>query len=30
MLNTRLEGREWLAGDAYSIADMAHYPWART
>lgn len=30
VLNTRLEGREWLAGDAYSIADMAHYPWART
>lgn len=29
VLNTRLEGRDWLAGDAYSIADMATYPWAR-
>ena len=29
VLNTRLAGREWLAGDAYSIADMATYPWAR-
>ena len=30
VLNTRLEGRDWLVGDAYSIADMATYPWART
>lgn len=29
VLNTRLKGRDWLAGDAYSIADMATYPWAR-
>ena len=28
VLNTRLEGRAFLAGD-YSIADMATYPWAR-
>ncbi|WP_405231979.1 glutathione S-transferase N-terminal domain-containing protein [Lentisalinibacter salinarum] len=26
VLDRRLEGREWLAGD-YSIADMAVYPW---
>ena len=29
VLNTRLEGREWLAGDEYTVADMATYPWAR-
>ncbi|MEO1080053.1 MAG: glutathione binding-like protein [Pseudomonadota bacterium] len=29
VLDTRLTGREWLAGDEYSIADMATYPWAR-
>ncbi|MEO1200681.1 MAG: glutathione binding-like protein [Pseudomonadota bacterium] len=29
VLNTRLEGREWLAADDYTIADMATYPWAR-
>ncbi len=29
VLNTRLEGRDWLAGDDYTIADMATYPWAR-
>jgi GST-like protein len=28
VLNKRLEGREWLAGDAYSIADIAAYAWA--
>ncbi|WP_206998023.1 glutathione binding-like protein [Trinickia mobilis] len=28
VLNKRLEGREWLAGDAYSIADIATYAWA--
>ena len=28
VLNKRLEGREWLAGDAYSIADIAAYTWA--
>lgn len=26
VLNTQLEGRDWIAGD-YSIADMAAYPW---
>ncbi|WP_440957888.1 glutathione S-transferase family protein [Oceanicaulis sp. LC35] len=29
VLNTRLMGRDWLAGDAYSIADMAMFPWVR-
>jgi GST-like protein len=28
LLNERLGEREWLAGDAYSIADIATYPWA--
>ncbi|MGZ6016682.1 MAG: glutathione S-transferase N-terminal domain-containing protein [Phenylobacterium sp.] len=28
VLNTRLKGREFVAGD-YSIADMACYPWVR-
>jgi GST-like protein len=27
VLDRRLEGREFLAGDAYSIADVACYPW---
>ena len=27
VLDRRLEGREFLAGDAYTIADMACYPW---
>jgi GSH-dependent disulfide-bond oxidoreductase len=27
VLERRLEGREWIAGDAYSIADMATFPW---
>ena len=30
VLNTRLEGRDWLVGDAMSIADIATYPWARS
>lgn len=30
VLNTRLNGRNWLAGDSYTIADMATYPWARS
>lgn len=30
VLNTRLEGREWLVGTAMSIADIATYPWARS
>ncbi|MEM6462960.1 MAG: glutathione binding-like protein [Pseudomonadota bacterium] len=29
VLDTRLQDREWLASDAYTIADMATYPWAR-
>jgi GST-like protein len=27
VLDRRLEGRAFIAGDAYSIADMASYPW---
>ncbi len=27
VLETRLAGREWIAGAGYSIADMAAYPW---
>lgn len=27
VLDTRLKGRAFIAGDAYSIADMATYPW---
>lgn len=30
VLNTRLEGRDWLVGDAMSVADIATYPWARS
>jgi GST-like protein len=26
-LDERLKGREWLAGDVYTIADMATFPW---
>lgn len=29
VLNTRLTGREWLAADQYTVADMVVYPWAR-
>jgi GSH-dependent disulfide-bond oxidoreductase len=29
VLNLRLEGRSWLMGDAYTIADMAVFPWVR-
>ena len=29
VMNTSLEGRDWLAGDADWIADIATYPWAR-
>jgi len=29
VLDARLDGRDWLAGDEYTIADMATYPWAR-
>jgi GSH-dependent disulfide-bond oxidoreductase len=27
VLNRRLDGRDFIAGDAYSIADIACYPW---
>ncbi|MFL0807802.1 MAG: glutathione-dependent disulfide-bond oxidoreductase [Oceanobacter sp.] len=27
LLNQRLEGRDWIAADQYSIADMAVWPW---
>jgi len=27
VLNQRLEGRAWIMGDAYSIADIASFPW---
>ena len=30
VLNSRLEGRDWLVGDSLSIADIATYPWARS
>jgi GST-like protein len=29
VLDGRLEGREWIMGDDYSIADMAAWPWVR-
>lgn len=29
VLNQRLTGREWVMGDAYSIADIAILPWVR-
>jgi GST-like protein len=28
LLNERLAEREWLAGNAYSVADVATFPWA--
>jgi GST-like protein len=28
LLDDRLDGREWIAGEAYSIADIAIHPWA--
>ena len=28
VLDKRLDGRDWLVGDAYSIADMICFPWA--
>ena len=30
VLETRLEGRDWLVGDGYSIADLAIWPWIRS
>ena len=29
VLDLRLKGREWLMGDAFSIADIATFPWVR-
>ena len=29
VLNQRLEGRAWMVGDAFSIADIAIFPWVR-
>jgi len=29
VLNQRLEGRAWIMGDLYSIADIAIFPWVR-
>jgi GST-like protein len=29
VLEGRLEGRDWILGDAYSIADIATFPWVR-
>jgi GSH-dependent disulfide-bond oxidoreductase len=29
-LNQRLAGRTWIMGDAYTIADMAIFPWIRS
>ncbi|MFL9978831.1 glutathione binding-like protein [Paraburkholderia graminis] len=29
VLEQRLEGREWVLGDQYSIADIATFPWVR-
>ena len=30
VLDTRLQGRDWLVGGEMSIADIATYPWARS
>ncbi|SFQ05795.1 glutathione S-transferase N-terminal domain-containing protein [Pseudomonas borbori] len=29
VLDRRLDGRRWIMGDAYSIADIATFPWVR-
>ena len=29
VVNQRLEGRAWIMGDAYTIADIASFPWIR-
>ncbi len=29
VLNQRLEGRDWMMGSAYTIADIAIFPWVR-
>jgi len=30
VIDKRLEGRTWMMGDMYTIADMAIFPWVRT
>lgn len=30
VLDKHLQGRKWMVGDAYSIADIAIFPWVRT
>jgi GST-like protein len=30
VLDQRLDGRDWVAGSAYSVADIALFPWVRT
>lgn len=30
VLEQRLDGRAWIMGDEYSIADIALFPWVRT
>ena len=30
VLETRLEGRSWIMGDEYTVADVAHLGWVRT
>jgi len=30
VLDGRLEGREWMMGDLYTVADIATFPWVRT
>lgn len=30
VLDRRLEGRQWVMGDEYTIADIAIFPWVRT
>jgi len=29
VLDTRLQGRDWIMGDTYTIADIATFPWVR-
>ena len=29
VLDRRLEGRDWIMGDEYTIADIATWPWVR-
>jgi GSH-dependent disulfide-bond oxidoreductase len=29
VLDARLEGRNWIMGDEYTIADIATFPWVR-